>query len=275
MTSRLRRFAAQPLLHFLVLGGLPFALWPGGGEPRQVVEQSDQERLVREARALGLHHTDPVVRRRLVRNLRFVLPDDPRSDDALFAEALALGMDRTDRVVRRRLAQRVALAVQAAARTPEPSEAELQAYLVRRAERFRLPERVQLTQLFLSRERRGARLEPDARALLASLRARDAGPEVAAGLADPLPLPVDPSSSSSDELTRHVGPGFAEAVTPLPEAQWVGPVASSYGLHLVWIHERSPARLPALASVRGAVRESLLAERGEVALARALAEAWP
>jgi parvulin-like peptidyl-prolyl isomerase len=43
----------------------------------------------------------------------------------------------------------------------------------------------------------------------------------------------------------------------------VGPVRSSYGLHLVWVDERSPARVPPLAAVRSQVAHRLLAERGE------------
>ena len=39
----------------------------------------------------------------------------------------------------------------------------------------------------------------------------------------------------------------------LPVGRWSGPVESGYGLHLVLVHERTPARLPDLDEVRDAV----------------------
>ena len=82
-----------------------------GREPRpdeltaRVAARVDEELLVREARALGWHRSDPVVRMRLVQNLRFVSPEDAEAEpDALLERAYALGMDETDVVVRRRLA---------------------------------------------------------------------------------------------------------------------------------------------------------------------------
>jgi parvulin-like peptidyl-prolyl isomerase len=47
--------------------------------------------------------------------------------------------------------------------------------------------------------------------------------------------------------------------------QWQGPVESGFGVHLVWVSERTEGRLPALAEVRDAVRrEWASAQRLEV-----------
>lgn len=258
----------QPLLHFALIGALLFVADArlGASASGPVPGLSDEELLVREARALGLHRRDPIVRRRLVRNMRFVSGAAGASDEELFAEALELGMDRTDPVVRRRLAQARILAVHAVARAEEPSEAELAAYLERHAERFAAPARLRLSQLFLSRDRRGAALAADAATLLQKLVAHGAGPEAGPELGDPLPLPRQLPSSSRVELEGLLGASFARAVFALEAGQWQGPVESSYGLHLVWIHERSPAAPARLETVRGAVREALLEERARRAL---------
>ncbi len=74
--------------------------FPTAGELEALIEvRIDEEVLLREAREQGLHRTDFLVGRRLVRNLRFIGDDPTRSDSDLWAEALALGMDRTDLVV--------------------------------------------------------------------------------------------------------------------------------------------------------------------------------
>ena len=65
------------------------------------------------------------------------------------------------------------------------------------------------------------------------------------------------------DLERTFGPGFAAAVGAAPLRTWVGPVRSTYGLHLVWVHAREPGRTPALAEVRGRVVQRWLRERSE------------
>ena len=65
------------------------------------------------------------------------------------------------------------------------------------------------------------------------------------------------------DLERIFGPGFAAAVGAAPLRTWVGPVRSTYGLHLVWVHAREPGRTPALAEVRGRVVQRWLRERSE------------
>jgi hypothetical protein len=265
----------HPLLHFLALGGALFAL-AGGAERARVPsappeEIGDEELLLREARALGLHESDALVRRRLIRNMRFAGGDPQRSDEELFREALALGMDESDLVVRRRLVQRLVLAVQAAARAHEPTGAELAALLARDRERFERPARVRLSQVFLSRQRRGAALAGDAGRLREELAAAGLGPAAADAQGDALPLPAHLPLHSQAELAASFGAGFAREVFALPMGGWSGPVASSYGVHLVWVHEREPAGLPGALVLRSELREAFLEERAEAALRERLA----
>jgi hypothetical protein len=49
-------------------------------------------------------------------------------------------------------------------------------------------------------------------------------------------------------------------------------VPSSYGLHLVWVHERAPGATPPLAELRRELRAAWLAEHERRALRRALDE---
>ena len=56
-----------------------------------------------------------------------------------------------------------------------------------------------------------------------------------------------------------------------PLAAWAGPIPSSYGLHLVWVHEREPAGVPALGAVRSRVVHALLEERRQARLRERMA----
>lgn len=254
-------------LRFAALGALLFAAVHAGRAwwtPAPAVSSASvprEERLVREALALGLHRSDPVVRRRLVQNLRFLGADPGRSDEALFEEALALGLHETDLVVRRRLVQRLELAAGAAAREETPADAELEAWLRAHRERFERPARVRITQVMLSRERRGSHLERDARELLERLHREQVSPDDAVGWGDPSLLPGRIPLRAGKDLARDFGATFARSVLALPTGRWSGPVPSAFGLHLVFVHERAAARLPALAEVRDAVLDDFAAER--------------
>jgi hypothetical protein len=233
-----------------------------------IADAVDEEVLVREARARGFHRSDPLVRRRLVRNLRFVNDDSGRSDADLFAEALALGVDRTDRVVRRRLVQKLKLGARSAVAEPTPEE--LEAFLARHGERFAQPARARISHVFVSRDRRGEGAAAEAKRLLARLRDGSLGAAEARDLGDPFLHPRDLPARSPQELAGMFGEGFAHETARLEPGPWAGPIPSSYGLHLVRVHERSPPRLPDLASVRARVRDAWLAERAEAELAARL-----
>lgn len=248
---------------------------PEAAELRALIDaEVAEEMLYREALALDLPRRDEVVRRRLVRNMRFLHPEDERSDDALFEEALGLGMERSDLVTRRRLIQRMRLAIEALGRAKEPTEAELATHLARHPERFSSPPRASFSHVFVDPARRGGAAEAEARDLLGSLRAAGAGASngTGAGLGDPFLVPREDGPRSERELAKLFGPEFARSVMELAPGSWEGPLPSTHGLHLVRVRERTPGAPLSLASVRGEVRYALLAERGEQALDRAIEE---
>lgn len=231
----------------------------------------DDEILYREARARGLARTDTVVRQRLVRNMRFLVGDEEADDEGLYRDALALGMDRNDVVVRRRLIQQMRFALEEAAARTEPDEGALQRYLDEHREDLAPPARVRLSHVFLSRERRGAALGADARRVLAELRTSRVSPDAATGLGDPLPLARHLPPKSEAELAKLLGPRFARAAMAAPIGGWSDPIESSYGLHLVWVHETAAAAAPPLDAVRTRVRAAVLQERRREALRSELA----
>lgn len=260
----------RPLARFVLLGAALFALDRTLGAqlaseappfaPGSVV--SDDELLYREAVERGWHESDAVVRRRLAMNLAFAEGERGRDEGALVRDALALGMHESDVVVQRRLVQKMRLAFAQAARAREPSDAELAAFLEAHRARWTEAPRVRATQLyFATRERAeavGAQLPAD--------------PAEAVALGEPLPFAARLPSLSHAELARQLGAAFADATFALAPSAWSAPIESSYGWHRVYVHERTPARETPLATVRGEVREALLAERADAAVHSALAQ---
>jgi hypothetical protein len=255
----------HPAVRFLLAGAALFAAAqraPSSRPPAPLpaAERGVDDLLADAALARGMDRDDPVVQRRLVRNMAF-LDGDGCDAPALYRAALDLGMDRSDLVVRRRLAQRMRLAIEADARAVEPSDDDLATYLADHAEQFALPPRASVRQVFLS-QRRGAALTGDARRVRAQLSAGAAADQ----LGDALPLPAALHEASAAQLAAWLGPAVADAAFALPLGVWSEPVASPYGVHLLRVDTRLPAAVPSPAAIRPALREAWLEARAAAAV---------
>ena len=222
----------------------------------------DEELLYREALARGFDRDDPVIHRRLVQNMRFAGGGDERDAGELYAEALELGLDRQDPVVRRRLIQRMRLAIEATALEPEPSDAELRDAYDADRERYTRAARVALHHVFFKNAERAEAASP-------ALPEGGPGPDVSVG--DPFLHAAAQPLQSHRELAQRFGAEFADGVFALEPGAWSEPIASAYGAHLVWIHERRDASIAPFEEVRDRVRYAVLATRRERALEQALA----
>jgi hypothetical protein len=109
---------------------------------------------------------------------------------------------------------------------------------------------------------RGDLGDGDARAeeTLKRFLVEEPGEEQLATAGDPIMLEPVYREVTAQDLERLFGTDFAAAVLPLPEDAWSGPVRSGYGLHLVKILSRTPARLPQLDEVKERVLEDLTYE---------------
>ena len=227
---------------------------------RLVEAEVDDEILFREAVSLGFVETDPVVRRRLVRNVRF-LGSENDDEQELFEEALELGLERSDPVVRRRLVQRIRMGVSGAARREAPTSDEMRARYQQSRSRYVAPARLGLAHVYVSRDAHGEA----ARERASALRKRIDGQELDVGdavrLGDPFLRGHRMASRSERDLAGVFGPGLAKAVFGLAPREWSEPIESAYGFHLVWIEESVPARQRPLEEVESQVREEIFFER--------------
>ncbi len=164
--------------------------------------------------------------------------------EVLYREALARGLDRNDPVVRMSLVRKITMLGTAQAQAVEPTDEELKAYFELRAERYRIPASLSLMQVYLNRDKRPESVAEDTAQLLALLSEEDPRREEVAGFGDSSMLPSVLTEVSEDEVARTFGEDFREAVVSLPVGQWLGPVESAFGLHLVKITRRVDSRIP-------------------------------
>lgn len=148
-----RRLLREPALHFVLGGAALFALHAAvapEAEPDEPVRRVEVSRELVEA--LRRQHelqtgapADDAALRHLI--------DQHVEQEVLYREALALGLDRGDPVVRRRLVQKMSFMLEDQPIEP-PDEATLAAWLETHAARYQEPERITFRHVFLRRESR-------------------------------------------------------------------------------------------------------------------------
>lgn len=243
-----RRWAREPLVHFL-LGGLAiFALFAWRGEPvdpasrtlRVAVEDKAQLALGFE-RMMARPPTDAELDGLIERWIR---------DEVLYREALRLGLEEDDPVIRRRLAQKMDVIAASAADAEQPSDAVLAEWLRAHPDRFTPDTALSFDQLYFAdaagaraaqeRLRGGADWQGEGQAVSLS-RTLVAAPR------------TQVASQFGDELVRSL-----ESFESGPA--WQGPVATPLGYHLIRLRERRRGALPALADSRRRVEDDWRAE---------------
>jgi hypothetical protein len=251
---------------------------PTAADEAALVEKAiEEELLVREAVARGLDRHDRSVRNWLVEQMRVLSEDAGADPERLYEQARGLGLDRSDVVVRRILVQKMRLL---AARLDErPPDADtLAAYYAAHRDEYRPADAVSFWHVFVSSDARGPAMEPDATALLASLRGTGRPPVAPMAGGDAFPAPAHVVGRTAAQVATVFGPAFADALAHVEIGAWVGPIASAYGVHLVWVERREAGAPPALDAVRGRVVERWQAEQRAVrvgGLLRELADRYP
>ena len=85
-------------------------------------------------------------------------------------------------------------------------------------------------------------------------------------------MPRDLADASQRSVVAQFGSDFANALAKLNPGEWGGPLQSGYGVHLVFVSQRTERRMPALAEVREQVKRELMNEWRQAANRRFLDE---
>ena len=241
----------EPLLHFVLLGGLLFAGYslvnpePGADPQRIAVSSGQIEHMITTfARTWQRQPTVEEVTG---------LIDEYVCEEVLSREAIKLGLDQNDVIIRRRLQQKMEFIAADLAALAEPTEAALAEYLAKHADAFRQEQQLTFRHVYLNPEKHGEQLDVVAAKLLADLGARGMQADIYA-LGDPTLLEPAFRDEPQRRVEANFGGGFAAELGTLPEGKWSGPVFSDFGAHLVFVEQRMEGRVPALDEVRAQVR---------------------
>jgi hypothetical protein len=263
--GRISRALREPLLHFLFLGALIFV----AAHQLEARREEQAARIVVDGRLVERIAA-------LERAQSGVAPQGPQlerlvanyvDDEVLYREALRLGLDRDDEIIRRRLIQKLEFLQHDAAGEVNVDDVALRAYYDAHPAKFTEPARVSFTHLYFSPDRGGdAAAQTRARLVRSAL---GAGNESPAGDTPPVAAGYD-ALAITDARQLFGSSPFADALDTGGIGQWIGPVRSGYGWHLLRIRERLPARAADFNLVRAEVRAEYLRDLTDAARRRQL-----
>lgn len=224
----------DPLIILAVIGGLVFAVVSWVSPP------PDSDRHIRVDRAalltfiqFRMRAFDATAAAQILDALppdeKNILVDDYIREEMLYREARKMGFGDNDYVIRRRMVQKVEFMNQSLVQVPAPSQDDLLRYWQAHAGDFIRPAHISFVHLFRHDQ-------PDWEALKLGLL-----PQNVSEGSHLFPYHLSYADRPITVIAGDFGAAFTSYIfdpqTPL--GQWVGPIASDHGQHLVWISHRS------------------------------------
>jgi len=267
--AAVKRWLREPLVHFLLIGLVLFAVYGYMHRGRGGAESSKQIVLtLDELRQMDMYFVSQWHRQPTPEEFQAMVEDKIR-EEVLYREALAMGLDKGDTIVKRRMAQKMQFLAEDVAAAHEPTTAELKAWYEKNTDKFALPSRISFRHLYFSPDNRGKRAHDDAADALAKIAGQPEDSKLAASLADQFMFQDYYGDRTTEQLAKEFGPQFAVAVSRLTSGSWQGPIESGYGWHLVFVDSVIPGRIPAFEEIEPDVKTAWLGEQKQKAWQKA------
>ncbi|WP_288373207.1 peptidylprolyl isomerase [uncultured Algoriphagus sp.] len=226
----------EPLVHFLFLGGLIFGYFylfnsESESENTIVIDDVEYEYLL----SLWKNQWKREPNEQDIK--AFI--DQYLRQEVFYKEALALGLDHNDIIVKRRLAQKMeAVSNDLNAMLNPPTDADLREFYESNDSLFLLPPTYSFRQVLFTNQESNWQQE------LTSMQvALQSGQDIPKARSLKLSISNEWKNSPLNEINKAFGGDFAFTLDSLPLNQWVGPISSGFGQHLVFISEKNESQL--------------------------------
>jgi peptidyl-prolyl cis-trans isomerase C len=270
--ANLKHYLHEPLLHFLLIGIVLFALHGYMNRGRIGVDSSKRIALsLDDLRTMETYFESQWHRQPTPQEFQAMV-EEKVQEEVLYREGLAMGLDKDDTIVKRRMAQKMQFLAEDVAAAHEPSTTELKSWFDKNKEKFALPSRYSFRHLYFSPDKRGQGAQQDAAKMLAIIAAQSEDSKLANSLGDRFMFQDYYGDRAPSAIAREFGPPFAVALEKLKPGSWQGPIESGYGWHLVFVDTVIPGRIPAFEEIESDVKTAWLGEQKARAWQKAYAE---
>lgn len=246
----------EPLFHFLLFGILIFIFYAfvspdESGESDIIIDDDRIEHII------ALHKlefkkepSDDELLSLLKSNIR---------QEIFYREALRLHLDENDDVVKGRLAQKMEfLNNDLTAIDTEVSNVDLTAFYTKNKEKYRTKSAYTFYQIAFSKKNHE---NPNEAAIQALQEANNVPVEKMRDKGDELALSFSYSDMSKEAVEYELGKDIANTLDEAPLNQWLGPLQTKYGEHLVFLIDRAEPTIPELKTIERKVASDFAAAK--------------
>lgn len=258
----------QPLIHFLIVGGLFFLVFrvlngPDSGDVRSIYVD-------RESLLTFMQFRSKAFNKDAVNTKLDTMPADEKRqiidayvrEEALYREAKALGLDSGDYIIKRRVIQKLEFITQGFSDAiVSLSDEQISAYFTANKQDYYIEPSVTFTHVFFNGEIHG-RDKAQSLAKQKQTQLNQQGVAFSEGIShgDRFPFHVNYVERTPDFVASHFGKTMSASIFSINniDETWMGPIESTYGFHVVMLSKSVAGRYPELAEVKGRVYEDAL-----------------
>ncbi len=240
----MRKIIKEPLFHFLLLGGLIFALYGivnqnTNDESTILIDDFDMNNIIASWEMQWK-------RRPTNKELKSLIQQNIKQE-IFYQEALKMNLDHNDEIIKRRLSQKMQFLSNDLASINQPSEEDLQKYYDLNFTKYLSPFKFSFYQIVFNPDKRNDPLG-DAQLLMSQIN--NFTIEEIKTKGDALPFPFFFENIDAYNLNRQLGNDFSESLEPVKPGAWTGPFQSGFGYHLIYLTEKTEPQTPDIESIR-------------------------
>ncbi len=245
----------EPLLHFLIIGALVFLAFELS-QGDSIVEE-DHIRIDAGTMAQLQAQFNRTRLRQPTDDELSKLIDNYIRDEVYYREARSMGLDQNDTVVRKRMYQKLDFLLEELTEEETPNDKVLAQFIDSHSSRFREEPHLSFIQVFFNLGKNPELTKSYARKTLVRLN-KGAAPE---SEGDPTFEQQTYQGVTPSEIKRVFGSAFSQQLNTLEPSEWVGPITSVYGIHLVKIINKKEGGMPPFSDIRQRAIREYKAER--------------
>ncbi len=239
----LKKILQEPLLHFLIVGGLLFFYLSTNDDltkPEIIISEGKIKQLTAQfTKTRQRSPTEDEIK---------ALIDNQVREDLAFNHGTQMGLVENDTIIKRRVQQKIEFMLNDSIAGIEPSNEELQTYLDAHKEKYTISPVYSFKHVYINPEK-----HKDINGFITSLKAQELDVGYV-NLGDSIMLDNVYENISTAQIARLYGLKFAKSLDDIDVGTWQGPVKSGYGLHLVKIDKKSPGRIGTLAELSSEIK---------------------
>lgn len=183
-------------------------------------------------------------------------------EEILYREALKRNFDENNAVVKRSLVMQMNMLAEGQGNNDAMDEENLRAYYELRKDQYLRPARISFAHVYYNPAKRENTLDATINQDLLSLAGSEKDPS---DFGDPIMLDHSFQNLEPIQVARNFGETFTEEIFTLPAGEWIGPITSAYGVHLVYITAMEAPSPAAFEEVKNEVMREMEFEEKEAA----------